>query len=76
MPLLAQVFDEEDALNQLEGFTSRHGAEFYGLSLNKAKITLKKGKNPVDLPLSLSTSEGDVTIFDPDQAIFWQIMDR
>ena len=76
MPLLAQVFDEEDALNHLEGFTSRHGAEFYGLTLNKAKITLKKEKNPVAFPSSLGTSDGDVTIFDPDQAIFWQITDR
>lgn len=76
MPLLAQVFDEEDALSHLEGFTSRHGAEFYGLALNKAKITLKKGENPVTLPSSLSTSEGDVTIFDPDQEIFWQITNR
>ena len=76
MPLLAQVFDEEHALNHLEGFTSRHGAKFYGLSLNKATITLNKGKKPVYFPSSLNTPEGDVTIFDPNQAIFWQVTDR
>ena len=73
MPLLAQVFDEECSLKKLEGFTSRHGAEFYGLPLNKASITLKKAKQPVVFPSSLKTPDGDVTIFDPDQAIFWQV---
>ncbi len=76
IPLLAQVFDEEDALQHLEGFTSRNGAKFYGLSLNKATITLTKGKKPVDFPSLLNTAEGDVTIFDPNQAIFWQVTDR
>jgi len=44
--------------------------------LNKASITLTKGKKPVDFPSLLNTAEGDVTIFDPNQAIFWQVTDR
>jgi dihydroorotase len=40
--LYAQVFDEMGALNQLEGFASLHGADFYGLPRNKDKITLYK----------------------------------
>ena len=34
MACVAQVFDEEDALDRLEGFASRNGPEFYGLPVN------------------------------------------
>lgn len=42
MPLLASVFEERGALARLEDFTSRFGAEFYGLPLNKERIVLTK----------------------------------
>jgi dihydroorotase len=42
LPLLAELFEREGALDQLESFTSRIGAEFYGLPLNTSTITLKK----------------------------------
>ncbi len=43
----AQVFDEEGALDQLEGFASLHGPAFYGLPLNEETITLERRVNPV-----------------------------
>jgi dihydroorotase len=36
----AQVFDEEDALDRLEGFASLHGPAFYGLPINQGSVTL------------------------------------
>ena len=39
----AKVFDEEGALDQLEGFASEHGPRFYGLPLNTDTITLERG---------------------------------
>ena len=33
IPILAQLFDNENALPQLEGFISKHGAQHYNLSL-------------------------------------------
>ena len=36
MPLLAHVFEEDGALDRLEGFTSPHGAAFYRLPPNPA----------------------------------------
>ena len=38
----AAVFDEEEALDRLEGFASVHGPEFYGLPLNDARVTLER----------------------------------
>jgi dihydroorotase len=38
----ATVFDEESALDKLEGFASEHGPLFYGLPLNKGTVTLAR----------------------------------
>jgi dihydroorotase len=38
----ARVFEEEDALERLETFASVNGANFYGLPLNEASITLER----------------------------------
>ena len=38
----AQVFEQEGALDRLEGFTSRHGPAFYGLPVNNQQITLER----------------------------------
>lgn len=40
LELYAQVFEELGALDKLEGFASHHGADFYGLPRNQAKVTL------------------------------------
>ena len=69
-----QVFDEEDALDKLEQFTSLNGANFYQLAINKNQITLEK--RPVDHVDYLTVSEGEtVKIFVPDDGIQWQIID-
>jgi len=38
----AAVFDEEGALDRLEGFASEHGPRFYGLPLNEGRVTLER----------------------------------
>ena len=40
----AQVFEEEDALDNFEGFASVNGARFYGLPLNENTVTLKRSE--------------------------------
>lgn len=42
--LLAQIFDEEQALDRLEGFTSTHARDFYGLPAPKRKIRLVRNE--------------------------------
>jgi dihydroorotase len=42
LPLCATLFEKAQALDKLENFTSRFGAEFYGLPLNTTFITLQK----------------------------------
>ena len=42
MELYAEAFDDAGALDQLEGFASFHGADFYGLPRNDGTITLRR----------------------------------
>jgi dihydroorotase len=48
MQVCAQVFDEEKALDKLEGFTSRHGAAFYRLAINTQRLMLTREVNRVE----------------------------
>ena len=43
----ATVFDEEGALDKLEGFASEHGPRFYGLPLNEGTVTLERAPQAV-----------------------------
>ena len=36
----AEVFDQEQAMDRLEGFASLHGPAFYGLPVNQQRVTL------------------------------------
>ena len=74
MGCLAQVFENEDALDKLEGFTSLHGPAFYKMPVNEAKVTLARHDEPVDFGAAISTDEGDVTIFDPLMDVHWDIV--
>ncbi len=73
MSLLAHVFEEEKALEQLEQFASRNGPAFYGLPVNETRMTLVKGNTPVTFPQKISTRAGDVTVFDPGFDVFWYV---
>ena len=71
LAILAQVFEDEGALDRLEGFTSRHGPAFYGLPVNQETITLTKGE-VFSVPAQIETEEGPVTVFDPGFDLRWQ----
>ena len=70
---LAHLFEAEDALQHLEGFTSVHGPTFYRLPVNKDQITLVKQNKPVNYPKSRNTAEGPLTIFDCGTPLYWAV---
>ena len=72
MSILAQVFEEEGALDRLESFASLNGPAFYGLPVNAETITLEKGE-PFTAPAQLETGDGPVTIFDPGFPLHWRV---
>ena len=73
MALLAHVFEEEGALDKLEGFASQNGPAFYRLPENEGTLTLKKQNSPVTFPEKIDGGDGPVTVFDPGFPCYWTV---
>ena len=69
MAILAQVFEEDSALDRLEAFASLNGPTFYGLPVNETHLTLTK--TPSEIPAQIDTPDGPVTVFDPGYPLLW-----
>lgn len=67
LPWLAQWFEKEAALEQLEPFVSEHGARFYDLPLNQDEITL------IRQPWQAPVLTGDVIPFCAGQMMEWDL---
>jgi len=72
--ILAQIFDDEGALDRLEAFVSLNGATFYGLPTNERTLMLERGA-PAVWPDKIETDDGPVTVFDPDFPVCWHVSD-
>lgn len=66
----ALVFEEEGALDKLEGFASLHGPAFYKLPLNEDTVTLRRVATPV--PESLDCEGTPVSPFHAGEVIGWR----
>jgi dihydroorotase len=73
LSLLAHVFEEEGALDRLEGFTSLHGPAFYQLPVNESTIRLEKRADPCVWPANIVSDAGPVTVFDPGFPVHWHV---
>ncbi len=71
LSILAEVFEQDAALDRLEAFTSLNGPAFYGLPPNDTTITLVR--TPPSYPMHIPTPDGPVTVFDPDMALNWSV---
>jgi dihydroorotase len=72
LSILAEVFEQEGALDRLEGFVSLQGPAFYRLPVNAETITLRKGE-VVPYPAKIETGDGPVTVFDPGFPLHWRV---
>jgi dihydroorotase len=70
LPLYAQIFEEYDALDQLEGFASLHGPAFYGLPVNQQEITLVRQEWRV--PDSIPAGEETVVPLCAGETLSWR----
>lgn len=69
MSILAEVFEQEGALDKLEAFASLNGPAFYGLPANEDTLTLVR--EDATFPPHIDTPEGPVTVFDPQMKLHW-----
>lgn len=68
------VFDQANALQQLEAFCSLNGPKFYGLPVNEERITLERRtyQIPTELPIS---GEGKLIPFMAGETLPWSIVE-
>ncbi|KEJ89471.1 dihydroorotase [Sulfitobacter donghicola] len=71
MSILAEVFEQDGALDKLEGFASLNGPAFYRLPVNEDTLTLVR-ETPA-YPENIPTPEGPVTVFDPAMPLHWSV---
>jgi dihydroorotase len=68
----ATVFEEEGALDRLEGFASVNGANFYGLPLNEGEVVLERA--PVTVPDSLPAAGTTLVPFLAGETLPWRLV--
>jgi dihydroorotase len=67
----ADVFDEEDALDNFEGFASEHGARFYGLAPNEESITLERAA--FEVPHKINFGSSELVPFKAGEMLRWRL---
>ena len=71
MESYAKTFDEEGALDKLEGFASEHGPRFYGLPLNEGEMVLTRRDNIV--PETLDVAGTQIIPFHAGETLIWSV---
>jgi len=70
------VFEQEGALDRLEGFASEHGPRFYGLPVNGERITLVRQPQLVPVQLHLNDAAGsavNLVPFHAGETLQWRL---
>ena len=73
LSILAQLFDNENSLHNLEKFISRNGANHYNLKINNETIIMIKSSEALLFRENLHVDEEKIKIFKPDFPVFWRI---
>jgi dihydroorotase len=71
LEIYAEVFEEEAALDRLEGFSAQHGAEFYGFLPNEVRVTIERELFRV--PDRIGTGENAVVPFRGGETLRWRL---
>lgn len=67
----AATFEEEGAIDRLEGFAAEHGPRFYGLPLSDERIVLERA--PVAVPAIIATPDaGNLVPFHAGDILPWR----
>ncbi|WP_245449209.1 dihydroorotase [Ensifer sp. NM-2] len=73
---LAQVFEQEGALDRLEAFASIYGPAWYGVPITAEMVTLVRQSDPVSFPCEIHTAAGPIKVFDPLFPLYWVVARR
>jgi len=71
LPLYAEVFEEEGALEQLEAFSSFYGPDFYQLPRNSGAVTLVK--TPQSVPTDIAMGDARLVPIRAGETVNWTV---
>ena len=74
LELYASAFEQANALDKLEAFTSFHGADFYGLPRNTGQITLQRA--PLNIPASFNYADDELIPLAAESTLNWCLQER
>src|SRR5690606_12237755 len=69
LELYAEAFASVDKLEQLEGFASHHGPDFYGLPRNRERVRLTR--NEISVPDRYAMGDGDLIPLRAGESLTW-----
>lgn len=69
----AATFEEDGALDKLEGFASDHGPHFYGLPLNPDQIVLER--TPFRVPDVVPVTGGELVPYHAGEVLPWRLVE-
>ena len=71
MELYVLIFETENALDKLENFSSKFGADFYKLPYNKSKIKLIKKE--LEIPTKIDVGNEEIIPLFAGETLSWQL---
>ena len=73
LELYAEVFDDLEALDRLEDFAAKRGADFYGLPYNTDTVTLRRVRSTV--PETLPLGDTQLVPLRAGEDLRWQVIE-
>ncbi len=71
LEIYAEAFEEEGALDRLEGFAALNGPQFYRLPPNEARVTLRR--EPLAVPALVGEGDRAVVPFRGGESLRWRL---
>jgi dihydroorotase len=72
LEIYTEVFEDEEALDRLEGFAALNGPAFYRLPVNDSRVTLRREPYPV--PEHIGEDDRAVIPFRAGETLRWRLM--
>ena len=72
VPLLIQLFEEYNSLDEIEKFMSKNGRAFYGLEQQQDWVRYVKRSKSINTIKDIKTDKGKITVFNPYNELYWQ----
>ena len=72
VPLLIQLFEEHNSLDEIEKFMSKNGRAFYGVAQQLDRVRYVKRSKSTNTIKYVKTDKGKITVFNPYTELFWE----